>query len=135
VNFKLAASGDEIGLFALDGAAIDTVRFGVQTNNISQGRYPDGSATVMFLSTPTPRAANVGPQANTPPQFTQARLNGQQLTLVWQTAAGHTCRLQFKHELDDPAWQDLAGPITTPTATFTDTIGTASSRFYRIIEF
>ena len=55
VNFKLAAGGDEIGLFAADAAAIDTVRFGVQTNNLSQGRYPDGSATILFLPVPTPR--------------------------------------------------------------------------------
>ena len=136
VNFKLAAGGDEIGLFAADAAAIDTVRFGVQTNNLSQGRYPDGSATILFLRVPTPRAANVGPQSNTPPQFTQTTRNGQQLKLVWQTAAGHTYRLQFKNDLNEPDWQDLGSPITDyPTATFTDTTGTASSRFYRVIAF
>jgi hypothetical protein len=67
VSFKLSASGDEIGLFAANGTAIDTVSFGPQTNDISQGRFPDGSGTIMFLPAPTPRAANIGPQPNTPP--------------------------------------------------------------------
>src|SRR5262245_55544085 len=67
VSFKLSASADEIGLFAGDGTAIDTVSFGPQTNNLSQGRYPDGSGNVIFLPVPTPRAANIGPQPNGPP--------------------------------------------------------------------
>ena len=67
VSFKLAASGDEIGLFAADGTVIDAVSFGPQTNNVSQGRFPDGGANVVFLPVPTPRAANIGPQPNGPP--------------------------------------------------------------------
>jgi len=67
VSFKLSASGDEIGLFAPDGTAIDTVSFGRQTNNVSQGRFPDGGANVVFLPVATPRAANIGPEPNGPP--------------------------------------------------------------------
>ena len=67
VSFKLAASGDEIGLFARDGTAIDTVSFGPQTSNLSQGRYPDGGGNLVLLPVPTPGAANIGPQPNAPP--------------------------------------------------------------------
>ena len=58
VNFQLAKSGEQIGLFAADGTQIDAVTFGAQTNDISQGRYPDGTGAVYFLATPTPRAPN-----------------------------------------------------------------------------
>ena len=37
-GFKLSQAGEAIGLFAPDGTTIDTVTFGVQTNDVSQGR-------------------------------------------------------------------------------------------------
>ena len=61
MNFKLEKNGEAIGLFASDGALIDAVTFGPQTNNVSQGRSPDGFGPIYFLPTPTPRAANQGP--------------------------------------------------------------------------
>ena len=68
VNFKLAKDGEALGLFALDGARIDSVTFGTQTNDVSQGRYPDGAGPLCFMSEPTPRAPNRVPGlANTPP--------------------------------------------------------------------
>ena len=65
VNFKLTLSGDSIGLFGRDGALVDYVAFGPQTSDISQGRYPDGSALITVLATPTPRTNNAA--ANTAP--------------------------------------------------------------------
>ncbi len=60
VSFALSESGDQIGLFASDGTAIDTVDFLAepQFNNISQGRFPDGPTTNYFLATPTPLGPN-----------------------------------------------------------------------------
>jgi hypothetical protein len=60
VSFRLSEDGDQIGLFASDGTAIDTVDFlsEPQFNNISQGRYPDGPTTNYFLATATPLAPN-----------------------------------------------------------------------------
>lgn len=66
-NFQLSKGGEEIGLFAPDGTAIDTIQFGAQTNNISQGRIPDGGASIVAFEQPTPRAANRLSGANTPP--------------------------------------------------------------------
>ena len=37
---------------------IDAVTFGEQFNNISQGRFPDGAASLPYMSPPTPRAPN-----------------------------------------------------------------------------
>jgi hypothetical protein len=58
VNFNLAKGGEEIGLFAADGTPIDTVTFGAQVSDVSQGRFPDGAATISFLVTPTPGGPN-----------------------------------------------------------------------------
>ncbi len=66
VNFQLSKKGDAIGLFTADGTQIDAVTFGVQTNDVSQGRCPDGAANIVFFPTPTPLAPNTCP-ANTPP--------------------------------------------------------------------
>ena len=60
-NFKLSASGEEIGLYDTDGTTqIDSIVFGAQTTNISYGRYPDGEENWRFFSTPTPGAVNNG---------------------------------------------------------------------------
>jgi hypothetical protein len=58
VNFQLSLGGEAIGLFAADGTQIDAITFGQQTNDISQGRYPDGGPSIYFMTNPTPRAAN-----------------------------------------------------------------------------
>src|SRR5262249_6644741 len=68
VNFQLNKAGEQIGLFAADGSAIDTVTFGPQTNDVSQGRCPDGANNIVSQPTPTPAAANnCGTGGNTAP--------------------------------------------------------------------
>jgi regulation of enolase protein 1 (concanavalin A-like superfamily) len=59
VDFSLNKDGESIGLFAPDGTAIDTVTFLGQTNDVSQGRLPDGSPNIVFLPAPTPRTPNL----------------------------------------------------------------------------
>jgi len=66
-NFALSRDGEAIGLFAADGTQLDAVTFGAQTNNISQGRYPNGGPNIYFMPTPTPRSANIIPGGNTAP--------------------------------------------------------------------
>ena len=56
VNFKLSQSGEAIGLYAPDGTAVNTVTFSRQTNNISQGRWPDGAAAPTSSCPRRPRA-------------------------------------------------------------------------------
>lgn len=60
-NFKLSVSGESIGLYdsdALGNMPINTLTFGPQTTDISQGRCPDGSDTWVFFSVATPGTAN-----------------------------------------------------------------------------
>jgi hypothetical protein len=66
-NFALARSGDAIGLFAADGTTIDAVSFATQTNNASEGRFPNGAAAIYAMPTPTPRMPNIVP--NTAPSL------------------------------------------------------------------
>jgi hypothetical protein len=59
VNFSLSGSGEVLGLFPPGTApAIDLVTFGSQTNDISEGRFPDGSVNRVFFTKPSPGAAN-----------------------------------------------------------------------------
>jgi hypothetical protein len=46
VQFKLGGSGERIGLYDPQRAPVDQISFGAQTSGLSQGRLPDGSATV-----------------------------------------------------------------------------------------
>lgn len=89
-SFALSKGGEAIGIFAEDGTQIDAVTFGAQTSDVSQGRFPDGSANIMSLVIPTPRAANVLP--NTPPIL--AAINDAELvigqSLVFTAAASDT---------------------------------------------
>ncbi|HLP78903.1 MAG TPA: lamin tail domain-containing protein, partial [Candidatus Paceibacterota bacterium] len=67
-DFSLRLSGEAIGLFTPNRVAVATVTFGQQTNNISEGRWPDDGPNRYFMSTPTPGAANYVPgEQNHPP--------------------------------------------------------------------
>src|SRR6185369_1145194 len=67
VNFQLNKGGEQIGLFAGDGTQIDAVTFGAQTSDLSEGRCPDGAASIVSLPAATPHQANTCPPSNTAP--------------------------------------------------------------------
>jgi len=58
VNFRLDQGGEQIGLFGGDGVPADSVAFEPQYNDRSQGRFPDATADIYFLTSPTPAAPN-----------------------------------------------------------------------------
>ncbi len=71
VNFSLSRDGEQVGLFDPRGVLVDGVTFGVQTNDVSWGRFPDGSPAPLYsMEVPTPGAANVLAGGNRPPVFT-----------------------------------------------------------------
>jgi hypothetical protein len=58
-NFSLKKSGEAVGLFSAAGQLLDGVQFGAQQTGVSQGRYPDGTSTIVsFPGSATPGAAN-----------------------------------------------------------------------------
>ncbi|MDK9700111.1 MAG: lamin tail domain-containing protein [bacterium] len=48
-SFKLSASGEGVFLFDSLLSLLDSVNFGVQTTDISYGRYPNGSGAFNFM--------------------------------------------------------------------------------------
>jgi hypothetical protein len=61
-NFKLTASGEALAISTANGTLIDGVSFGPQLTDVSQGRFPDGSATtISFPISATPGTSNYLP--------------------------------------------------------------------------
>ena len=65
VTFKMNKGGESLGLFGADGTPLDFVTYGAQADDISIGRFPDGSAAFHSMPTPSPRTNNILP--NTAP--------------------------------------------------------------------
>jgi hypothetical protein len=58
LGFKLAAEGEEIGLFSPDGEPLCALEYGPQATDYSATRTTDGSMSWDFDATPTPEASN-----------------------------------------------------------------------------
>jgi hypothetical protein len=132
-GFRLSQSGEAIGLFAPDGTLIDSVTFLTQTNNISQGRWPDGAGAIFYMTLPTPRAANI--LGSTPPvQLLPAvQMPNGDVILRWSAEAGRTYAVEFSDNLTAPGWTELgrvsaAGPVAASTNVFSG----SPQRFYRV---
>lgn len=135
VSFALSRDGETISLFAPDGTLIDAISFGTQTNDISQGRYPDATQNFYFMTTPTPRSANtIGlPEA---PAFSGYDRNGDQLTLTWDTISGRRYRVEMTDNLAAPDWQPATPDLTAsgPSLSIAITISNPpTQRFFRIV--
>lgn len=66
VNFRLSKEGDSIYLLAANGGTqLDAVSFGMQQLGVSQGRLPDGAATILsFPGSESPGESNFRPLAS-----------------------------------------------------------------------
>ncbi len=58
LGFKLSADGEDVGLFYIDGRAIDVYTFTQQVDNVSWGRSTNGGASWKAFTTPTQGASN-----------------------------------------------------------------------------
>ncbi|MBI2927958.1 MAG: lamin tail domain-containing protein [Verrucomicrobia bacterium] len=133
-DFRLNREGDEILLFAPDGRTqVDHVRYGPQLADVSEGRWPDGSAEVYAMTPPTPGAPNSVAAGD------DLRILGVTgpadglVQIVWATQPGRTYRLQFKDDLQPPSWSDIGDVTADDTiATRADAITRRQQRFYRI---
>ena len=72
------------------------------------------------------------------PNIESTTILGTDVTLVWDSLAGQTYRVQYTTDLPDPpaaaSWTDVTPDVTAAgaTATYTDHAGAATQRFYRI---
>ena len=134
VNFKLSSSGETLILRAPDGTLVDSVTFGIQLQDRSQGRVPDGGDTIDFLDTPGPGVANTSAVPKPAATIGSTAADGI-LTIEVSTTPGFTYQLQFANDLDGTAWTDSGTPVvaTGGLMTFQETIIPGGRRFYRIV--
>jgi hypothetical protein len=57
-SFRLDKDGEEIGIFSSYKLVIDTVTFGIQSEDVSMGRKIDGADEIIFLPVATPGRSN-----------------------------------------------------------------------------
>jgi hypothetical protein len=132
-DFRMNKDGETIALFSPLGVNIDLVTFGLQSDNISQGRYPDGSdAPTQFFTVPTPGKANISQE--TVAISAGAHLSAGALILSWNSQPAKSYRVEYKNSLTDPAWTLLQTvSASSDTTSLSVSLGAAEARFYRIV--
>ena len=138
VNFRLSQDGETIALFDSLGQPVDAVDFGPQTDDASQGRWPDGAPEPFFtLPRPTPAAANALP----PEVPVGVRIVSWQVgpdgavTLTFSSLPGRRYRVRQCASLAEP-WIDTAGEIVAAggTTSWQDTFPAGGARrFYQVV--
>jgi len=131
-RFQLNNDGEAIGLFSPGGVAQHVITFGAQTQNVSEGLFPDGATNSFHSMTNwTPRAPNT---LSGPLSITTLGFQGNTVTLTWTTVPGRTYVVQFKDHLEDPEWSPLpAVHAINSTTSLIDTLSPFARRFYRIL--
>ena len=127
VNFKLAAGGEALGLYAPDGTAVDTLTFGPQLADISEGLWPNGTGTVWQLALPTPKSANRLFEVNGLEPGTGATVR-----IEWPTRPGWQYRLWSATDLVHGAWTPVGtGRWATGTSMSTN-VPASGPPYYRV---
>lgn len=136
VNFQLNRGGEAIGLFAPDGSVVDSVAFGAQTNDVSEGRFPDGFGPVAFMTVPTPGAANVLQQPPEPSVLSHVMLTERgAFAFMFSTVAGRRYQVEYTDDLGTRQWTPLTNELVGTGAPVG--VGTgpplSAQRFYRVV--
>ncbi len=66
ILLNLPATGATLSLRAADNTLLDTITYGPQTSDVSQGRLPNGTGPITTLVYPSPNADNHAALTNTP---------------------------------------------------------------------
>ena len=135
-NFQLNNSGEAIGLCAPDGTPQHNLTFGAQTQNVSQGLFPDGN-TNAIVSMPdwTPRASNRLGAPATPGMTGTMVQNGGLVSFSFGTVPNRTYRVEYKDDLEAAGWTPLGTdlPATGALLNVTDLLNGQAQRFYRVV--
>ena len=132
VPFKLSNGGETLTLKAPDGTVVDTVTFGPQYDNVTQGRSADGTGAIEYLSSPTPGTANAG--APPLPAMTFSK-TGTTVTFTLSVVPNFLYRVEYKDNLSAATWTPLGASVvaTGTTLQFTDPNAPGPQRFYRAV--
>jgi len=111
VNFKLNKDGDSITLLRPDGPVVDSVSFGKQKKNVSQGRWRDGQTTIITMTNASPGRPNYPddwPSCEETPSlnFSCGPQTGMTLWFVAPDCRGEF-RGQCNDEVAETDWVDL----------------------------
>ena len=135
-NFKLSSEGESLGLFAPDGISPQhTVTFGPQSQNVSQGLFPNGAVGQSFMMTNwTPLFPNSLAPPSHPNILSLLRQPDGTFSFSFVTSPGRIYQVQFTEDLRTPVWLPLA-VLRAPSAILpvTDDTAGAPQRFYRIL--
>lgn len=131
-NFKLASAGGIIGLYAADGLKIDKVAYGVQTNDVSEGRSPTNTVNRIFMFAPTPGGENT---PFPPPHILQVLPNDNILQLHFSSEPEGAYRVEAADKLDSTEWEPVVPRfIAISKVTSVDLPAeTNSGRFFRVV--
>ncbi|HAB17066.1 MAG TPA: hypothetical protein DCE44_11520, partial [Verrucomicrobiales bacterium] len=130
-SFQLRREGESIGLYDARGVAQHTVSFGVQTENVSEGFYPDGNiGTPVAMANWTPRFPNT---LAAPLRITEASVHGGILTLTWNSIPQRIYRVEYCEDLGSP-WTRLGSDLLADaeTLSISDDVNLNSRRCYRV---
>lgn len=127
VNFGLSNGGDSIVLTAPDFTPIDSVNFGPQATDRSNGRYPDGATAMHDLTEPTPAGTNIAIL------WESMTYHGAGSEFRFTTTPGRTYRIHQSTDLVE--WTPLGTDQTATGSTLTiidSEALTLPNRFYRV---
>ncbi len=132
-GFQLNNGGEAIGLYNTAGIAQHTVIFGRQTENVSEGLYPDADIDHIYSMTNwTPRASNtlLGPL-----RIVEVTFNAGIVTITWAAVPGRNYQVLYKDSLGDTGWLPLAAPFEANAEMVfkTDSVASLPHRFYRVV--
>jgi hypothetical protein len=138
-NFRLDREGEALALYDAAGGWVDSIEFGVQTEDVSEGRWPDAAGEPFFpMHTPTPGEANQL-EAWEQPQLrileTERQADGA-VRLVWTALPGRSYAVQYRPELGSGSWAELSARVIAEdeTASMVDSsAATAAQRYYQIL--
>ena len=127
-TFKLGNDGEQIGLFTASGSLVDGVTYGLQSADVSQGRFPDGSGVWRYFGECTPAGSNRAPALTQNNQFAPAVLffppgtsitNRMPVSLVLTTA---TPAVAIRYTLDGSTPSSTSALYTVALTLTTTTI-------------
>jgi hypothetical protein len=110
-SFSLSNAGESIGLFTPEGVRVDAVEFGVQDDDLSMGRTPDGTRTPpVCLANATPGNAN-SPEC--PFRILEITLpSPESVRLTWRSVPGGVYVVEQSGSLTDGSWAEVSDSIT-----------------------
>ncbi len=132
-DFSLGKGGEEIGLYAPDGRELDTVTFGQQITDRSEGRYPEGGEYNVVLESPTPGTVNALPEGL--PVLQDASIDGSNVTFEYSSATGHLYQIFFKSSLTNVGWAPLGSPVPGTGGTISFSHDASGDKGFYVIVF